>query len=100
MKRRDFLKTTTAVAGGVFSGLHKASAEGIPERTPVPGDKPNILFILVDELRYPTVFPHHIKTPDKFLETYMPHVHSLWRRGVKFGEYHNAANACTRREAS
>ncbi len=95
MKRRDFLKTTTAVAGGVFSGLHKASAEGIPERTPVPGDKPNILFILVDELRYPTVFPHHIKTPDKFLETYMPHVHSLWRRGVKFGEYHNAANACT-----
>ncbi|HEX4164894.1 MAG TPA: sulfatase-like hydrolase/transferase [Bryobacteraceae bacterium] len=95
MKRRDFLKTTTAVTGGVFSGLYKASAEGIPERTPVSGDKPNILFILVDELRYPTVFPDHIKTPGKFLETYMPHVHSLWKRGVKFGEYHNAANACT-----
>lgn len=95
MKRRDFLKTTTAVAGGVFSGLHKASAEGIPEGTPVPGDKPNILFILVDELRYPTVFPDHIKTPGEFLAKYMPHVHSLWRRGVKFGEYHNAANACT-----
>ncbi len=95
MKRREFLKTTTAVTGGVFSGLYKASAEGIPERTPVSGDKPNILFILVDELRYPTVFPDHIKTPDKFLETYMPNVHSLWKRGVKFGEYHNAANACT-----
>jgi arylsulfatase A-like enzyme len=95
MKRRDFLKTTTAVAGGVFSGLHKASAEGIPERSPVPGNKPNIVFILVDELRYPTVFPDHIKTPGEFLAKYMPHVHSLWKRGVKFGEYHNAANACT-----
>ena len=61
----------------------------------MPGNKPNILFILVDELRYPTVFPDHIKTPGEFLETYMPNVHSLWRRGVKFGEYHNAANACT-----
>ncbi len=95
MKRRDFLKTTTAVTGGIFSGLYKASAEGIPERTPVPGDKPNILLILVDELRYPTVFPDHIKTPGEFLATYMPHVHNLWKRGVKFGEYHNAANACT-----
>ena len=97
MKRRDFLKTTTAVAGGVFSGLYKTSAEGIPERTPVPGDKPNILFIMVDELRYPTVFPTHMypQTPERFLELYMPNVHSLWKRGVKFGEYHNAANACT-----
>ncbi|MBV9269361.1 MAG: sulfatase-like hydrolase/transferase [Acidobacteriaceae bacterium] len=95
MKRRDFLKTTTAVAGGVFAGLHKASAQGIPELSPAPGDKPNILFILVDELRYPTVFPDHIKHPGEFLARYMPHVHSLWRRGVKFGEYHNAANACT-----
>src|SRR6478609_5157537 len=95
MKRREFLKTTTAISGGVFSGLHKASAEGIPERRPASGDKPNILFILVDELRYPSVFPDDIETPDKFLETYMPNVHSLWKRGVKFGEYHNAANACT-----
>jgi arylsulfatase A-like enzyme len=95
MKRRDFLKSTTAVAGGVFSGLNKASAEGIAERRPVPGDKPNILFILVDELRYPTEFPDDIKTPQQFLKRFMPHVHSLWTRGVKFGEYHNAANACT-----
>ncbi|MBV9268621.1 MAG: twin-arginine translocation signal domain-containing protein, partial [Acidobacteriaceae bacterium] len=80
MKRRDFIKTTTAVTGGVFSGLYKASGEAIPERTPVSGEKPNILFILVDELRYPTVFPEHINTPGKFLEKYMPHVHSLWRR--------------------
>ena len=95
MKRRDFLKTTTAVTGGIFSGLHKASGEGIPERRRVPGDKPNILFILVDELRYPTVFPDGIKTPGEFLARFMPHVHTLWTRGVKFGEYHNAANACT-----
>ncbi len=95
MKRREFLKATTAVTGGVFSGLHKASGEAIPEGKKVSGDKPNILFILVDELRYPTVFPDHIKTPGEFLAKYMPNLHSLWKRGVKFGEYHNAANACT-----
>ncbi len=92
MKRRDFLKSTAAVTGGVFSGLHTARAQ-ISDH-PVPGDKPNILFIMVDELRYPTVFPDDIKTPEKFLERYMPHVHHLWQRGVKFGEYHCAANAC------
>ena len=95
MKRRNFLKTTTAVTGGIFSGLYKASAEEIPEHTRVPGDKPNILFILVDELRYPTVFPDDIKHPGEFLKRFMPNVHRLWKRGVKFGEYHNAANACT-----
>lgn len=61
----------------------------------VPGPKPNILFILVDELRYPTVFPDGIRTPGEFLARFMPNVHKLWRRGVKFGGYHTAANACT-----
>jgi uncharacterized sulfatase len=61
----------------------------------VPGPQPNILFILVDELRYPTVFPDGIKTPGEFLAKFMPNVHKLWQKGVKFGNYHTAANACT-----
>ena len=94
MKRRDFLKSTVAITGGGL--LAGYDSRGQSESSgPVPGDKPNILFILVDELRYPTVFPDDIKTPQQFLKRFMPHVHSLWRRGVKFGEYHNAANACT-----
>ena len=96
MKRRDFLKSTAAVTGGVFSGLHKASAQGAASNCPVPGPQPNILFILVDELRFPTVFPEHIKTPGEYLKKYMPNLHKkVWKKGVKFGNYHTAANACT-----
>jgi arylsulfatase A-like enzyme len=96
MKRRDFLKSTAAVTGGVFSGLHKASARKAAGNGPVPGPQPNILFILVDELRFPTVFPEHIKTPGEYLKKYMPNLHKkLWKKGVKFGNYHTAANACT-----
>jgi len=91
MKRRDFLKSTAAFSGGIFTGLHKATAQS----GPVPGPKPNILFILVDELRYPTVFPDRIQTPDGFLANFMPNVYTLWKSGVKFGNHHTAANACT-----
>jgi arylsulfatase A-like enzyme len=93
MKRRDFLKSTAAVTGGIFSGLHKAVAQS---PGPVSGPQPNILFILVDELRYPTVFPDHIKTPGEFLRQFMPNVHKrIWKPGVKFGNHNTAANACT-----
>src|SRR3954454_370753 len=42
---------------------------------------PNILYIIVDELRFPTVFPEGISTVDQFLADFMPNVHSLWERG-------------------
>jgi uncharacterized sulfatase len=93
MKRRDFLKSTATITGGIFSGLHKAVAQS---PGPVPGPQPNILFILVDELRYPTVFPNHIKTPNEFLKQFMPNVHKrIWKPGVKFGNHNTAGNACT-----
>jgi uncharacterized sulfatase len=94
MKRRDFLKSTAGIAGtGLLTG-HQSSAHSNTEE-PNSGSKPNILFILVDELRYPTVFPGDVKTPGEFLATYMPNLHKLWQKGVKFGNHHTAANACT-----
>jgi arylsulfatase A-like enzyme len=93
MKRRDFLKSTAAVSGGIFTGLHKAAAQR--GGGPVAGPQPNILFILVDELRYPTVFPGNIKTSGEFLANYMPNLYKLWHAGVKFGNHNTAANACT-----
>jgi hypothetical protein len=93
MKRRDFLKSSATVSSGaIFSGVTRGAAND----KAVSGEKPNILFILVDELRFPTVFPNKIKTPGEFLAKHMPHVSRLWERGVKFGNYHTAANACTR----
>ena len=87
MRRRDFIKSTAAVTGGMLAGLQRGGA--------VPGPKPNILFILVDELRFPTVFPNNIQTAHQFLATYMPNLYKLWQRGVKFGNHNTAANACT-----
>ena len=93
MKRREFLKSTATVTGGVFAGLHKAAAQNGGS---VPGPQPNILFILVDELRYPTVFPGNISTPAQFLATFMPNLYKrIWKGGVKFGNHNTAANACT-----
>jgi hypothetical protein len=47
--------------------------------------RPNILFILVDELRYWRVpFPDGIHSVDGFLREFMPNTHKLlWERGVK-----------------
>jgi uncharacterized sulfatase len=95
MKRRDFLKSTATIAGTGLAAGYGARANGNDAR-PVPGPQPNILFILVDELRYPTVFPNDVKTVDQFVKKFMPNVYrKLWKKGVKFGNYHTAANACT-----
>jgi arylsulfatase A-like enzyme len=103
MKRRDFLKKTVAataanaanaVTGGLLAGLPKAIAQTSGGPT-VPGPQPNILFILVDELRFPSVFPDNIQTPDQFISTYMPNLYKLWQSGVKFGNHNTGANACT-----
>src|SRR3954464_10283681 len=96
MKRRDFLKSTAAATGGgILTNLGQAAAQDSTANNPVRGRKPNILFILVDELRYPTVFPDGIQEPGQFLAQYMPNLYKLWAHGVKFGNHHTAANACT-----
>jgi arylsulfatase A-like enzyme len=94
MKRRDFLKSTAALTGASLMGglgLNQLWAQN----TNVGGSRPNILFILVDELRYPSVFPKGIKDAASFFKAFMPNLYRLWKRGVKFGNYHTAANACT-----
>ena len=59
MDRRDFLKNAgigaSIAATGILPGESKAVEKGRSD--PHDGRPPNILFILVDELRYPRVFP-------------------------------------------
>src|SRR5690348_13121158 len=94
MNRRDFLKQGGAVVGGglladlgFFETATRAAAK--TER------RPNIVFILVDEMRFPSVFPSGIHTPEQFLRRFMPNVFELWRFGVKFEDYYGAGNACS-----
>jgi len=57
--------------------------------------QPNIIFIHVDEMRFPMHLPANASTPDAFLAEYMPNLYSLWTKGVKFKRYFTAAADCT-----
>ncbi len=83
MDRRDFLKKSGgAVAAGLLADLGVLEqAAGAARGT---NGRPNIVFILVDEMRFPRVFPAGVDTPAEFLRRYMPNVFYLWQHGVKF----------------
>ena len=58
--------------------------------------RPHILFIHVDELRYPMHFPAGVNSVDEFFARFMPHLHRLlWKEGVKFSRHYTAAADCT-----
>jgi uncharacterized sulfatase len=61
----------------------------------VQGPKPNILFLLVDELRFPSQFPEGVDDAAGFLRKFMPNLYKLWDKGVKFRNYKTAAIACS-----
>ncbi|MGN6168982.1 MAG: sulfatase-like hydrolase/transferase, partial [Solirubrobacteraceae bacterium] len=79
--------------GGLLADL------GIFERAAGAAEKasrqPNIVFIMVDEMRFPSVFPAGVHTPAEFLRQFMPNVFYLWQHGVKFEGYYGSGNACS-----
>jgi uncharacterized sulfatase len=94
MDRRSFIKSTAAAALSA-TGLLPRAVRADVSKTAVPGPQPNILLILVDELRFPRVFPGTIDSVPGFLYNFMPNVYTLWQSGVKFSGHHTAAVACT-----
>ena len=97
--RRTFL-SGAAVAGGVtvMSSLfdRRADASEKPlHRQPSNYVQPNIVFIVVDEMRFPQVFPAGITTADQFLQRFMPNLYTLWAPGVKFTQHYTAGVACS-----
>src|SRR5262245_29635480 len=93
LSRRHFVKTAgiTAAATAVPGvGLLNRRADARSDPRP-----PNILFILVDEMRFPTVFPAGITTAGEFLHRFMPNTFGLWQNGVKFANHYTAGTACT-----
>jgi arylsulfatase A-like enzyme len=85
--RRQFVKTATTLA-----------AVGLLPRKAYPKGEtpPNILFITVDEMSYPTIFPSGISDAGQFLAQFMPNTYNLlWQKGVKFANHHSASSACS-----
>jgi Sulfatase len=99
MDRRTFLKQTATTGGalvatGLLGNPSKVLQSG--EAAAQGGQPPNILFILVDELRFPRVFPQGINDAGEFLHAFMPNTYqSLWVPGVKFAGHYTAGVACT-----
>lgn len=101
MDRRAFVKGAAAASAGGFTfgpGLFdggRARAQSVQADGSVPGARPNILVIKVDQLRFPGVFPPGINSPGEFLRYVMPNLYQLWQNGVKFASHYTAASACT-----
>jgi uncharacterized sulfatase len=89
MDRRGFLRSASV------AGLGLTFANPFAKAKAGAADKPNILFIVVDEMRFPSVFPSGVDGPAEFLQAFMPNTYRLWRSGVKFGKHFTAGVACT-----
>lgn len=91
--------TGAALALGGLAGP-AAAAEPAPGATSpadrTKRDKPNIVFIVVDEMRYPREFPAGITSADQFVQTYMPNLYQLlWKPGVVFRNHFTNGTACS-----
>src|SRR5690606_16803720 len=61
-----------------------------------PTRPPNIIFMMVDELRYPVHFPNGVDSADQYLERFMPNLHRhIWTQGVRLTNHRIAAAACS-----
>lgn len=92
MNRRTFLKTA-ATAGALCLGhqlmpipWHTAA----PKRALAADGAPNLLVIIVDQMRYPQWFPNQAT-----MDSYLPNMARLRQGAVSLGSHYTAAAACT-----
>ena len=96
--RRTFLKRGLLTAGGALLGVHHfgggTAATGIAHRGPHTRKRgampPNILTIIVDQLRTPAWMPSGIGP-----QVVMPNLTALQERSVSFERHYTAANDCS-----
>ncbi|WP_290999641.1 sulfatase-like hydrolase/transferase [Hyphomicrobium sp.] len=90
--RRTALKLGLAGAAGI-AGLeaHAPREAGAQPASPGPR-RPNILFLLVDEQRYPTVYES--EALKQFRQAYLPTQAALAKKGISFDRHYAASVAC------
>ena len=99
MKRRNFVKGLAVGAGAAILGQGCGESSfpnpvsGLSGQTERP---PNILFLMVDEMRYPVHFPNGVESADQYIARFMPNLYRhVWTQGVRFNNHRIAAAACT-----
>jgi arylsulfatase A-like enzyme len=108
LSRREFIAAGTAAAAaaallgpagsaGASHGSAAAMSEaaGVIATKPTAGRTPNMVVIMVDEMRFPMHFPKGVSTSQQFLKAYMPNLYRLTRRGVRFDNHYTAGTACS-----
>jgi arylsulfatase A-like enzyme len=100
LSRRELISAAAAGAVGTAVASVAATAPAFAAPRDPRRRRPNIVLIMVDEMRFPQHFPAGISTADEWLRTYMPNVHRLWQRGVKFRHHYTAGTACSPSRAS
>ena len=96
--RRDFLATAAATLGAL--GL-PAVASGASAPAPIGrgrGQRPNFLFLMVDEMRYPPVYES--ADLQAFRATYLKTQNALRANGLEFNRHYAASTACVPGRAS
>lgn len=91
VSRRDALKLGIAGAAGA-AGLSAAETASSQPAPPPAAKKPNILFLLVDEQRFPTVYES--AALKDFRAAQLPAQGALAQRGVSFHRHYIASVAC------
>lgn len=104
---RRGLLTGAAAAGAAIAlgGLAVPAANAATDPTPDAGtssadrnkcQQPNIVLIVVDEMRFPKEFPQGVTTADQFVAQFMPNLyHLLWKPGVVFANHFTNGTACS-----
>lgn len=76
--------------------MQNKTAKNITTANHPQGVQPNIIMIMVDQMRFPMHFPPGIGDADQFIEKYMPNLFKyIWSKGVRFGNHYIAASDCT-----
>jgi arylsulfatase A-like enzyme len=91
--RRTVLTGAAAATGAAalgFGGYELLRKPGPSESAMAGGNKPNILVIIVDQMRAPQWFPEPAK-----LAALLPNIGRLQRSSVSFDSHYTASNMCT-----
>jgi len=92
--RRDFLTTTAATLGALgLPAIGDATAATGVQANAGKGNRPNFLFLMVDEMRHPPVYESdELKA---FRATYLKTQNALRATGVEFQRHYAGSVACT-----